>query len=183
MPGQSGIVIKIPNDNPSKAFISKGFQKFKNKNVPTFIDSGASDTMFVSRNVLMEYKPVMTCVGDSAKAENGNFEIIREVSVVQQYQVEGKEWKITCVHALHMPTLNNNLVSVSALDNAGLTIMFRGGKGVVKKEDGTIILMRSLHSPTYSGRIPAGILDSNRNFQNPVGTFLAVIVSRQNISG
>ena len=39
-----------------------------------------------------------------------------------------------------MPTLNANLVSVSALDNAGLTIMFRGGKGVVRKEDGTIVL-------------------------------------------
>ena len=83
MPGQSGIVIKIPNDNPPKAFISKGFQKFKNGKIPTFIDSGASDTMFVSRNAFMEYKPVMTCIGDSAKAENGNFEIIRGGSVVQ----------------------------------------------------------------------------------------------------
>ena len=43
-------------------------------------------------------------------------------------------------HALHMPTLNANLVSVSALDNAGLTITFQGGKRVVKEEDGTVVL-------------------------------------------
>ena len=86
-PGQSGVVIKISNDNPPKAFISKGFQRFENGKIPTFMDSGASDTMFVLRNVFTEYKLVVSCVGDSAKGENGNFEIIREGSVTQQYQV------------------------------------------------------------------------------------------------
>ena len=134
------MVIKTSNDNPPKAFISKGFQKFENRKIPTFMDSGASDTMFILRNVFTEYKLVVTHVGDSAKAENGNFKIIREGSVTQQYQVEGKKWRITYTHALYMPTLNANLASMSTLDNAGLTITFRGGKGVVRKDDGTIIL-------------------------------------------
>ena len=43
-------------------------------------------------------------------------------------------------------------------------------------------LARSLHFPTYSGGILVRILDCNQNFWNPVGTFLAVIVPRQNYS-
>ena len=88
----------------------------------------------------MEYKLVMSCVKDSAKAENGNFEIIGEGRVIQQYQIKGREWKITYTHALHTPTLNTNLVFVSTFNNAGLTITFRGGKEVVRREDKTIIL-------------------------------------------
>lgn len=33
-----------------------------------------------------------------------------------------------------------NLVSVSAMDKAGLTTTFADGKGVIKKTDGTVIL-------------------------------------------
>ena len=44
------------------------------------------------------------------------------------------------------------------------------------------VILRSLHSPTYSGRILARIPDSNWNFRNLVGTFLAVIICRQNYS-
>ena len=47
-PGQSGVMIDDPTDYPPMALISKGFQNF-GKEIPTFIDSGASDTMFVSR--------------------------------------------------------------------------------------------------------------------------------------
>ena len=36
--------------------------------------------------------------------------------------------------------LNANLVSVSAMDKAGLTTVFANGKEVVQKMDGTIVL-------------------------------------------
>ena len=95
-----------------------------------FMDSGASNTMFLSRDVFMEYKSVTPWKGDSAKAENRSFEIIGEGDVVQCYQVDGKGKRVTYTHALHTPTLNANLVFVSALDNAGLTTTFANGKGV-----------------------------------------------------
>ena len=47
------------------------------------MDSGASDTMFVSKDVFTGYKPITPCIGESAKAENGNFEIIGEGNVSQ----------------------------------------------------------------------------------------------------
>ena len=47
------------------------------------MDSGASDTMFVSRDAFTEYEPITPRVGDSAKAENGSFEIVGEGDVVQ----------------------------------------------------------------------------------------------------
>jgi hypothetical protein len=54
-------------DRP-KALITKGFQSFGMGKIPTFIDSGASDTMFVSRDSFTEYKPISPRTGDSAKA-------------------------------------------------------------------------------------------------------------------
>ena len=96
--------------------------------------------MFVSRNAFKDYKAVNPRIGDSAKAENGTFEIIGEGSVVQRYQVDGKEREITYTRALHTPTLNANLVSVSALDKAGLTTTFGNGKGITQKADGTVVL-------------------------------------------
>ena len=55
------------------------------------MDSGASDTMFVSQDAFTDYKLVTPQKGDSAKAENVNFEIISEGNVVQCYQVDGRE--------------------------------------------------------------------------------------------
>jgi len=136
-PGQSGILIDsvVPTIYPHKALLGKGFGR-----VPTFMDSGASDTMFVSRNAFVDYKTLSTRVGDSAKAEDGGFEIVGEGSVLQRYNVDGIERDITYTRALHTPTLNANLVSVSALDKAGLTTVFGQGKGVTRLADGTIVL-------------------------------------------
>ena len=104
------------------------------------MDSGASDTMFVSRDAFADYRPVSSRVGDSAKATDGSFDIVGEGNVVQRYDVDGKEKQITYTRALHTPTLNANLVSISALDRAGLTTTFGDGKGVAKKADGTVVL-------------------------------------------
>ena len=144
-PGQSGVVIDNPSDVddpdfPHKALISKGFQNFEKGKIPTFLDSGASDTMFVSKEAFSKYKPVNSRVGDSAKAKDGDFEIIGEGDVVQRYVVDGNERKITYTRALHTPSLNANLISVGALDNAGLITTFGNGKGVTTKADGTVVL-------------------------------------------
>jgi hypothetical protein len=139
-PGQSGVLIKDEMGLPTMALISKGFQGFQKGKVPTFLDSGASDTMFVSRDSFVEYQPLSSHVGDSAKAMDGGFEIIGEGDVTQRYIVDGGERNITYTRALHTPTLNANLISISALDRAGLTTMFGNGKGVVQKRDGTTVL-------------------------------------------
>jgi hypothetical protein len=62
--------------------IGKGFQDF-GKGIPTFIDLGASDIMFVLRDMFTEYMPVISQVRDSAKAIDGGFEIVSEGNVVQ----------------------------------------------------------------------------------------------------
>ena len=129
-PGRSGVMIDDPITYPPMALISKGFRDFAKGKIPTFMDSGASDTMFVSKDAFTEYKAVTTRVGDSAKATDGNFEIVGEGNMIQWYDVDGRERKITYTCALHAPTLNANLVSISALDRAGLTITFGGGRGV-----------------------------------------------------
>ena len=71
---------------------------------------------------------------------DGEFEIVGEGSVIQQYQVDGKECTVTYTCALHTPALNTNLISISAFDGAGLTTTFSNGQGIIHKADGTIIL-------------------------------------------
>jgi hypothetical protein len=73
------------------ALISKKFQNFQKGKIPTFMDSRASNTMFVSRDAFIKYKSVTPQSGDLAKVENGGFEIIEEGDVVQRYQVDEKE--------------------------------------------------------------------------------------------
>ena len=140
-PGQSGILIDDdPEDHPHLGLISKAFKGFEQGKIPTFIDSGTSDTMFVSKDVFKDYTPIVSRIGDSAKAKDGGFEIIGEGSVLQRYKVDGKERDITYTRALHTPTLNANLVSVSALDKAGLTVTFGNGQGIARKPDGKVVL-------------------------------------------
>ena len=135
---EEDIIIDV-NVSP-KAFVSKTFQSFGSGNTPTFLDSGASDTMFVSRDVFVEYRSTASRTGDSAKAEDGDFEIAGEGKVIQSYLVEGKEKRITYTRALHTPTLNANLISVSTFDKAGLTTTFGDGRGVIRKRDGDAVL-------------------------------------------
>src|SRR6202522_4877492 len=52
----------------------------------------------------------------------------------------GKECKVTYTCALHTPSLNANLISISAFDKAGLTTTFSNGQGTIRKADGTIVL-------------------------------------------
>src|SRR6266498_4600622 len=142
--GKSGILIeddKLVIDMPISliACVSGNFTSFSSGATPTFMDSGASDTMFISRNAFIEYRPITLWTGDSAKAVDGNFEIVGEGKVIQCYMVEGKEKKITYTHALHTPTLNMNLISISAFDKAGLTTTFGGGRGIIHKADGTVV--------------------------------------------
>ena len=94
--GQSGILIDGSPSPSTKVLVSQSFMNFQKGKVPTFMDSGASDTMFVSQNAFTDYKPVTPREGDSAKAENGSFEIVGEGNVVQRYQVDGREREITC---------------------------------------------------------------------------------------
>lgn len=147
-PGASGVVLETVEE-PATALISQGFNSFKPGKVPTFMDSGASDTMFVSRDDFVEYTPTSSRTGDSAKAKDGNFDIVGEGKVTKRYLIEGTQKAITFTRALHTPTLNANLISVSAFDRAGLTITFGGGKGIVRKPDGTIVLTSRLEKGMY----------------------------------
>ena len=149
--GNSGIVIDDDDDGVTTtiALVSKSFQDFNGGKVPTFIDSGASDTMFVLKGDFNNYTSTPPRSGDSAKAVDGNFEIIGEGTVVKHYLVDGKEKKLTYTRAIHTPTLNANLVSVSTFDKAGLTVTFGGGRGVVRKNDGTAVLTARLVKGMY----------------------------------
>ena len=134
---------------PTVAMVSNNFHSFRGGKIPTFVDSGASDTMFVSRDDFSVYKAVTPRSGDSAKAVDGAFEIIGEGTVVKSYLVDGREKKITYTRAIHTPTLNANLILVSSFDRAGLSVTFGGGRAVIQKGDGTVVLAARCQKGMY----------------------------------
>jgi len=91
----SGVVIEGVNKETPTAFISHGFTSFRQGDVPTFLDSGASDTMFISRGDFVKYTPITSRTADSAKAKDGDFDIISEGKVIKRYLVDGKEKTVT----------------------------------------------------------------------------------------
>ena len=105
--------------------------------------------MFVSQESFTDYQVIPTCVGDSAKAVDGSFEIVGEGKVVQRSLVDGKVKDITYTRTLHTPSLNANLVSISAFDKTGLTATFGGSRGVIRKSDGTAVLVAKLERGMY----------------------------------
>ena len=59
----TSLTVKDLEDEPVtsiqfRAFISRGFQNLGKGEIPTFMDSGASDTMFISKEVFTDYKPI-----------------------------------------------------------------------------------------------------------------------------
>ena len=116
---------------------SKGFQELGKGKILTFLDSGVSDTMFISKEAFVEYKAHDSWVRDSAKAKNEDFKIIGEGNIVQSYLINGKENKITYTHPLHTPTLNINPISISTLDGASLATTFSNGREITRNADGT----------------------------------------------
>jgi len=139
----------VKADISPKALASTGFRSFGQGKVLTFMDSGVSNTMFISQDDFVEYKTIASHTGDSAKAMDGGFSIVGEGKVVQRYLVEGKEKKITYTHTLHTPTLNANLISISAFDKAGLNTTFGSGCGVIRKRDGSVVLTRQGEKGMY----------------------------------
>ena len=83
-PGQSGVLIDDLTDLPPKALVTKGFKGFQKGKTLTFMDSGASDTMFISKDSFVGYQPVSQ-IGESAKVTGRDFEIIGEGDVTQCY--------------------------------------------------------------------------------------------------
>ena len=58
---------------PPKALVTKGSKGFQKGKTLTFMDSGASDTMFILKDSFVRYKPVSR-TGESAKATGGDLE-------------------------------------------------------------------------------------------------------------
>jgi hypothetical protein len=86
--GESGVITDGDNDILSITLVSKGFESFGKGRIPTFMDSGMSNTMFVSLEAFSAYKTNPLHSGESAKASDGNFDIIGEGTLSRKWDRE-----------------------------------------------------------------------------------------------
>ncbi len=71
----------------------------------------------------------------------GQVEILGRGTMSKTFVSEGKHIKLTFKNVLHSPFLAANLISISALDKAGLSMIFADEKAVVKDKSGSEIFV------------------------------------------
>ena len=113
--GQSRVLIDDEMVPSTKVLISQGFQGFKKGKIPTFLGT-------------QEPVAQCSCWGIHLLSINHYHPMLE--TQLKQRMVDGGEWNITYTWALHTPTLNANLISISVLDQAGLVTTFGSGKGL-----------------------------------------------------
>lgn len=123
-------------DPAGTAFVTTTFEGRTPSVTLTFMDSGASDYFFQNREDFTEYTPVAFRTGSSAIEGKGTFEILGQGTVTKTFRLDGDDVKLTFKNALHSPSLAANLISVSALDKAGLSTVFSNGRAAVRDKSG-----------------------------------------------
>ncbi len=74
--------------------------------------------------------------GSSAVEGKGTFEILGQGMATKTFRLDGKDIRLTFKNVLHSPSLATNLISVSALDKAGLSTVFSTGHAIVRDRSG-----------------------------------------------
>ncbi|KAK0186583.1 hypothetical protein F5146DRAFT_1142957 [Armillaria mellea] len=123
-------------ETEDRAFVTTTFKGHTPAMTLTFMDSGTSDYFFKNCEDFTDYTPVMFCTGSSAIEGKGTFEILEKGTVSKTFCLDGRDVKLTFKNALHSPSLTANLMSVSSLDRAGLSIIFSKGCAAVHDQSG-----------------------------------------------
>ncbi|KAK0224225.1 hypothetical protein IW262DRAFT_1459279 [Armillaria fumosa] len=123
-------------DPTMTAFVTTTFEGHTPAITLTFIDSGASDYFFRNCNNFMEYMPVAFHTGLLAVEGKGTFNILGQSTATKVFRLNGRDVKLMFKNALQLPSLATNLISISALDKAGLSTVFSDGHAVVCDKSG-----------------------------------------------
>ncbi|PBK96026.1 hypothetical protein ARMGADRAFT_1077541 [Armillaria gallica] len=129
-------------DPARTAFVTTTFEGCTPSVTLTFMDSGTSNYFFRNREDFVEYTPVAFHTGSSAIEGKGTFEILGQGTATKTFRLDGKDIKLTFKNALHSPSLAANLISVSALDKAGLSTVFSNGGATVHDRSGKEVFAR-----------------------------------------
>ncbi|PBK84043.1 hypothetical protein ARMGADRAFT_1088744 [Armillaria gallica] len=123
-------------DPTGTAFVTITFEGHTPSMTLTFMDSGASDYFFHNHEDFTEYTLVAFHTGSSAMERKGTFEILGQGTAMKMFRLDGKNIKLTFKNVLHSLSLAANVISVSALDKAGLSTVFSNSQAAVHDRSG-----------------------------------------------
>ena len=109
-------------------------------NVPTLIDSRASDHCFVNRESFISLTPLHQPTMGLAAAKESIFNVTGKGKAKIETCVNGTNRNITFEDALHTPELRSNLISVSKLAEKGVKVEFDQHEARVRSVSGAIIM-------------------------------------------
>jgi hypothetical protein len=92
----------------------------------SFADSGCMIHFFKNRDVFLFYKPLNQVVSQSSK-EGTSFTILGTGDIEFKVIFQGTKHTLTFHNALHAPNITANLLSISKMDLAGWSAIFRNG--------------------------------------------------------
>ena len=114
------------------------------------VDSGCSRHMTFSRDAFIDYnhldKPVSVETASGASIQG-----IGEGSVVLDIVLEGQNRQVLLTNVLHVPRIAGSLISVSQLEDRGLTVRTRAGpkRGILIELKGKVVALASRIGKSY----------------------------------
>lgn len=118
--------------------------------VPTLINSGASDYCFVNKDSFITLTSLHKPTIGLAAGKESVFNIIEKKKAKIQTVVNYTKRNITFKNALHTPDLRSNLISVSKLAEKGIRVEFDKLKTRIKSKDSIVIMKAKWHSCLYA---------------------------------
>ncbi len=159
------------------------------------MDSGTSDYFFRNREDFTDYTPVAFRMGSSAVEGKGTFEILGQGTATKTFRLNGKDVKLTFKNVLHSPSLVANLISISALDKAGLSTVFSNSCAIICNNSGNEVFTGSGSEGMYildtapipqamsSHSLPTSLCDWHRCFVHMSPKTIEEMASKKLIDG
>jgi len=112
----------------------------KPSEVPTLIDSGASDHCFVDKASFINLELLHRPITRLAAGKESTFKVIGKGKAKIHTMINNTRESITFENALYTPELRSNLISVSKLGEKGTSVTFDNNGALVKLVDGNTVI-------------------------------------------
>jgi len=129
--------------------------------IPTLIDSGASNHCFADKTLFTTYIPLNHPSIGLSVGRDSTFRILGKGTIKLRTYVNGEQKTITLDNVIYAPELKSNLISVSKLGSRGASIIFDKTRASIRSADGTEIIFATRFGQLYMINIEDALIYAN----------------------
>ena len=138
--GYGNLGVRVSNGDPNINLVMFNSMQNKLSNVPTLIDSGASDHCFTNKEFFVTLALLPQPTIGLAAGKESIFKVLGKGKAKILVTINGSTKALTFENALYTPELWSNLISVSKLGEKGAKVYFDKQGAQIKAADGMIVM-------------------------------------------